>query len=57
VYLDDLSKRILNPEMSISAEESLYIDVQNMYIVYLDPNGPEYLYLPLYISKDIQHSK
>jgi len=43
--------------MSISAEESLYIDVQNMYIVYLDPNGPEYLYLPLHISKDIQHSK
>ncbi|EZA49201.1 hypothetical protein DMN91_007953 [Ooceraea biroi] len=53
--IDDLSKRVLNPEMSISAEESLYIDVQNMYTIYLDPDGPEYLYLPLHISKGIQH--
>ncbi|EFN87552.1 sorting nexin-14 [Harpegnathos saltator] len=52
--IDDLSKRMLNPEMSTNAEENLYIDVQTMYAVYLDPDGPEYLYLPLHISKGIQ---
>ncbi|KAL6264772.1 hypothetical protein P5V15_004870 [Pogonomyrmex californicus] len=52
--IDDLSKRMLNPEMSTSAEKSLYIDVRNMYMIYLDPDGPEYLYLPLHISKGIQ---
>lgn len=54
--LDDLSKRMLNPEMSSSAEKSLYIDVRNLYTVYLDPDGPEYLYLPLHISKGIRES-
>lgn len=48
---------MLNPEMSVSAEKSLYIDVRNMYTVYLDPDGSEYLYLPLHISKGIQQSK
>lgn len=52
--IDDLSKRMLNPEMSTSAERSLYVDVRNMYTVYLDPDGPEYLYLPLHISKGIR---
>ncbi|KAL0109395.1 hypothetical protein PUN28_014457 [Cardiocondyla obscurior] len=52
--IDDLSKRMLNPEMSASAEKSLYVDVQNMHTVYLDPDGPEYLYLPLHISKGIR---
>ncbi|CAL1674633.1 unnamed protein product [Lasius platythorax] len=52
--IDDLSKRMLNPEMSTSAEKSLYIDVRNLYTVYLDPDGPEYLYLPLQISKGIR---
>lgn len=56
-FPDDLSKRMLNPEMSANAEENLYIDVQTMYTVYLDPDGPEYLYLPLHISKGIQQSK
>lgn len=55
-FLDDLSKRMLNPEMSTSAEKSLYIDVRNLYMVYLDPDGPEYLYLPLQISKGIRQS-
>lgn len=50
---------MLNPEMSTNAEENLYIDVQNMYTVYLDPDGPDYLNLPLplHISKGIQESK
>ncbi|KAM0734453.1 Sorting nexin-14 [Formica fusca] len=52
--IDDLSKRMLNPEMSSSAEKSLYIDVRNLYTIYLDPDGPEYLYLPLHISKGIR---
>lgn len=52
--IDDLSKRMLNPEMSTSAEKSLYTDVRNLYAVYLDPDGPEYLYLPLHISNGIR---
>lgn len=54
--LDDLSKRMLNPEMSSSAERSLYIDVRNLYTVYLDPDGSEYLYLPLHITQGIRKS-
>lgn len=57
MLLDDLSKRMLNPEMSASAEKSLYVDVRNMYTIYLDPDGPEYLYLPLHISKGIRQSE
>ncbi|KAG7196813.1 hypothetical protein KM043_016926 [Ampulex compressa] len=52
--IDDLSKRMLIPEMSTNAEENFYTDVQSMYSVYLDPDGPEYLYLPLHISIGIQ---
>ncbi|XP_011865725.1 PREDICTED: sorting nexin-14-like [Vollenhovia emeryi] len=52
--IDELSKRMLNPEMSTSAEKSLYTGVRNMYTMYLDPDGPEYLYLPLHISKGIR---
>ncbi|XP_018361321.1 PREDICTED: sorting nexin-14-like [Trachymyrmex cornetzi] len=52
--IDDLSKRMLNPEMSTTAEKNLYIDVRNMHTVYLDPDGSEYLYLPLHISKGIR---
>ncbi|XP_018300298.1 sorting nexin-14 [Mycetomoellerius zeteki] len=52
--IDDLSKRMLNPEMSTIAEKNLYIDVRNMYKMYLDPDGSEYLYLPLHISKGIR---
>ncbi|XP_053994319.1 sorting nexin-14-like [Hylaeus volcanicus] len=48
--IDDLSKRMLNPDMSENAESSLYTDIQNMYSTYLDPNGPEYLHLPEDIS-------
>lgn len=47
---------MLNPEMSTSAEKSLYTDVRNLYAVYLDPDGPEYLYLPLHISNGIRQS-
>ncbi|XP_076296987.1 sorting nexin-14 isoform X2 [Lasioglossum baleicum] len=52
--IDDLSKRMLNPEISADAENSLYIDIQNMYSTYLDPDGPEYLHLPKEISMGIQ---
>lgn len=48
---------MLNPEMSTSAEKSLYIDIDKMYTDYLDPDGQEYLYLPLHISKGIRQSK
>lgn len=52
--IDDLSKRMLNPEMSSNAESSLYADIQNMYATYLDPEGPEYLHLPEDISMGIR---
>lgn len=48
---------MLNPEMSANAEENLYMNVRNMYVTYLNPDSPEYLYLPLHISKGIQQSK
>jgi len=56
-FSDNLSDRMLNPEMLPEAEKDLYIDIQNMYTVYLDPDGSEYLYLPLHISKGIRQSK
>ncbi|XP_006608646.1 sorting nexin-14-like isoform X1 [Apis dorsata] len=52
--IDDLSKRMLNPDMSLNAENSLYTDIQNMYATYLDPEGPEYLHLPEDISIGIR---
>ncbi|XP_034184894.1 sorting nexin-14 [Osmia lignaria lignaria] len=52
--IDDLSKRMLNPEMSSNAEDSLYLDIQSMYLTYLDPEGPEYLHLPEDISMGIR---
>ncbi|XP_076674344.1 sorting nexin-14 [Andrena cerasifolii] len=52
--IDDLSKRMLNPDMSAKAECTLYSDIQNMYLTYLDPNGPEYLHLPEDISTGIK---
>ncbi|XP_076756445.1 sorting nexin-14 [Xylocopa sonorina] len=52
--IDDLSKRMLNPEMSSNAEVSLYTDIQNMYATYLDPEGSEYLHLPEDISMGIR---
>ncbi|XP_043513618.1 sorting nexin-14-like [Frieseomelitta varia] len=52
--IDDLSKRMLNPEMSSNAENTLYTDIQNMYATYLDPDGPEYLHLPEDISMGIR---
>lgn len=48
---------MLNPEMSSNAESSLYTDIQNMYVTYLDPEGPEYLHLPGDISMGICQSK
>ncbi|XP_015608100.1 sorting nexin-14 isoform X2 [Cephus cinctus] len=48
--IDDLSKRMLNPEMSPETEENLFIDAQNLYSTYLNPEGPDYLHLPLHIS-------
>ncbi|XP_043256850.1 sorting nexin-14-like [Colletes gigas] len=52
--IDDLSKRMLNPDISEDDKYSLYTDIQNMYSMYLDPEGPEYLYLPEDISIGIQ---
>ncbi|XP_012271513.1 sorting nexin-14 isoform X2 [Orussus abietinus] len=52
--IDDLSKRMLNPEMTPDIEESLYIDAQNIYSTYLNPEAPDYLHLPLYISKGME---
>ncbi|OAD55595.1 Sorting nexin-14 [Eufriesea mexicana] len=52
--IDDLSKRMLNPEMTSKAESSLYTDIQSMYATYLDPEGPEYLHLPEDISMGIR---
>lgn len=57
LFSDDLSKRMLNPDMSLNAENSLYTDIQNMYATYLDPEGPEYLHLPEDISIGIRQSK
>lgn len=47
---------MLNPEMTPEAEEALYVDVQNMYGMYLDSEGPEYLHLPRHISSGIKQS-
>ncbi|XP_076243695.1 sorting nexin-14 isoform X2 [Calliopsis andreniformis] len=52
--IDDLSKRMLNPDMSENAENNLYTDIRSMYSIYLDPNGPEYLNLPEDISTGIR---
>lgn len=40
--------------MSPEAEEDLYVDVQNMYSTFLDPDSPEYLHLPQHISVGIK---
>ncbi|XP_034949183.1 sorting nexin-14-like [Chelonus insularis] len=52
--IDDLSKRMLNPEMTKEMEENLFIDAQNIYSTYLDPEGSEYVYLPWHISQGMQ---
>ncbi|CAD6221169.1 GSCOCG00005067001-RA-CDS [Cotesia congregata] len=39
--IDDLSKRMLNPEMTEEIEENLYLDAQNIYSTYLDPTGSD----------------
>ncbi|XP_048505459.1 sorting nexin-14-like isoform X2 [Athalia rosae] len=52
--IDDLSKRMLNPDMTVETEENLYTAAQSLYSSYLIPNSPNYLYLPLHISKGLQ---
>lgn len=52
--LDDLSKRMLNPEMTPAIEEALFLDAQNIYSTYLTSDGPEYFHLPSHISKGMK---
>ncbi|KAF7990048.1 hypothetical protein HCN44_008722 [Aphidius gifuensis] len=47
--IDDLSKRMLNPEMTPEIEEILFTDASNIYSTYLKPDGLEYLDLPDHI--------
>ncbi|XP_015120407.1 sorting nexin-14 [Diachasma alloeum] len=49
--IDDLSKRMLNPDVTPDLEEALYTDAQSIYSTYLDPQGPEYLHLPWHITQ------
>lgn len=53
---DDLSKRMLNPEMTPETEESLYNDALNIYSTYLDSESADYLNLPDYISQGMKQS-
>lgn len=52
--IDDLSKRMLSPDMSVETEENLYAAAQSLYSSYLIPETPNYLHLPLHISKGLQ---
>ncbi|XP_008560799.1 sorting nexin-14 [Microplitis demolitor] len=52
--IDDLSKRMLNPEITREIEENLYLDAQNIYSTYLDPNSSEYIHLPWHITLGLQ---
>ncbi|XP_066581339.1 sorting nexin-14-like [Prorops nasuta] len=52
--IDDLSKRMLDPEMTEEVEQNLYLNVKNLYTAYLDSNSPDYLHLPLHISIGIE---
>lgn len=48
---------MLNPEISVEAEKTLYNDAMNIYTTYLDPNGPECIRIPLSITQGIEESK
>ncbi|KAK0097139.1 hypothetical protein PV326_003144 [Microctonus aethiopoides] len=52
--IDDLSKRMLNPDMTKEIEINLYTDAQSIYSTYLDPESSEYLNLPWHISAGMQ---
>ncbi|OXU20981.1 hypothetical protein TSAR_003479 [Trichomalopsis sarcophagae] len=54
--IDDLSKRMLNPEITPEIEETLYIDAQNIYTTYLDPESADFLNLPIYISQGMKQN-
>lgn len=57
IFLDDLSKRMLNPEITPEIEETLYADAQNIYSTYLDPESTDFLNLPTHISQGMKESK
>lgn len=57
LLLDDLSKRMLDPEITPANEETLYADALNIYSTYLDPESTDYLNLPSYISEGMKQSK
>lgn len=48
---------MLNPEMTPEIEETLYSDALNIYTTYLDPQSPDHLNLPAYISQGMEQSK
>ncbi|XP_046611100.1 sorting nexin-14-like isoform X1 [Neodiprion virginianus] len=52
--IDDLSKRLLNPDITVETEENLYAVAQNLYSSYLTLDTPNYLHLPVHISKGLQ---
>lgn len=47
---------MLNPEITSTIEETLYVDALNIYSTYLDPDGSDYLYLPAHISQGMHES-
>ncbi|XP_058798225.1 sorting nexin-14-like [Phymastichus coffea] len=52
--IGDLSKRMLNPEMTLMTEETLYNDAKKIYSIYLDPESIDFLNLPMYISQGMK---
>ncbi|KAL7288116.1 sorting nexin-14-like isoform X2 [Trichogramma pretiosum] len=52
--IDDLSKRLLNPDMKPEMEETLHAEALKIYSTYLDPEGPDFLNLPIYISQGMK---
>lgn len=51
-----MSKRLLNPDITLETEANLYAAAQNIYSSYLTPDTPNYLHLPLHISKGLEKS-
>ncbi|KAJ8681663.1 hypothetical protein QAD02_017455 [Eretmocerus hayati] len=52
--IDDLSKRLLDPEMSVEAEQALYNDAKSIYSSYMDPESSDFLNLPINICEGMK---
>ncbi|XP_014206596.1 sorting nexin-14-like [Copidosoma floridanum] len=52
--IDDLSKRMLNPEITPELEKTLYADARSIYSTYLDSESPDFLNLPMYIAQGMK---